>query len=322
MTRNRSLAVLAAIATTASLAASAGASAKSTITLERLDVGLPARHGARQGVRRSPSTRARSSSVILAGRLRHRHHRRLPQARDDRHLLARPAAGGPGRHRLQQDRPRRRLRRHQPATTRSRPLARSRSRTSSPGASAAGARCRARKVTGPIDLVVRTAASGTQDAFQNIFMGQALRVAGSATTKSSNGLQAADDQVEPERDRLRRLQLHRRAARRALQGRRCYAAQRQVRPVRRRRATSGSSRAASRSGAAKTFIRFARTARPRSRSSRRTGSRCASAADGLATRRPGHGGRGQAGIGVEWLRRWPDSRVERLLGAVACSCSC
>ncbi len=46
------------------------------------------------------------------------------------------------------------------------------------------------RASGPIDLVVRTAASGTQDAFQNIFMGQSLRVAGSATTKSSNGLQA------------------------------------------------------------------------------------------------------------------------------------
>jgi phosphate transport system substrate-binding protein len=43
-------------------------------------------------------------------------------------------------------------------------------------------------VSGPINLVVRTAASGTQDAFQQIFMGEDLRVAGSATTKSSNGL--------------------------------------------------------------------------------------------------------------------------------------
>ncbi len=46
------------------------------------------------------------------------------------------------------------------------------------------------KVSGPIDLVVRTAASGTQDAFQNIFMGLDLRVSPSATVKSSNGLQA------------------------------------------------------------------------------------------------------------------------------------
>jgi phosphate transport system substrate-binding protein len=44
------------------------------------------------------------------------------------------------------------------------------------------------KTTGPINLVVRTAASGTQDAFQNIFMGQNLRVAGSADQKGSNGL--------------------------------------------------------------------------------------------------------------------------------------
>ena len=50
---------------------------------------------------------------------------------------------------------------------------------------------------GPIDLVVRTAASGTQDAFQNIFMGQTLRVAASATTKSSNGLQSQTIKSNP-----------------------------------------------------------------------------------------------------------------------------
>jgi phosphate transport system substrate-binding protein len=42
--------------------------------------------------------------------------------------------------------------------------------------------------TGPIDLIVRSPASGTQDAFQNIFMGQNLRVAPSASQKASNGL--------------------------------------------------------------------------------------------------------------------------------------
>ncbi len=46
------------------------------------------------------------------------------------------------------------------------------------------------KVEGPIDLVVRTAASGTQDAFQNIFMGLDKRVSPSASVKASNGLQA------------------------------------------------------------------------------------------------------------------------------------
>lgn len=44
------------------------------------------------------------------------------------------------------------------------------------------------KVSGPIDLVTRTATSGTADAFQNIFMGAALRVSGNAAQKASNGL--------------------------------------------------------------------------------------------------------------------------------------
>ena len=58
---------------------------------------------------------------------------------------------------------------------------------------------------GPIDLVVRTAASGTQDAFQNIFMGQTLRVAGQRDDRSLQRPPGADDQVRPERDRLRLL---------------------------------------------------------------------------------------------------------------------
>jgi phosphate transport system substrate-binding protein len=44
------------------------------------------------------------------------------------------------------------------------------------------------KVTGPINLNTRTQASGTQDAFRNIFMGQSLNVAPSASQKSTNGL--------------------------------------------------------------------------------------------------------------------------------------
>ena len=44
------------------------------------------------------------------------------------------------------------------------------------------------RASGPITLVVRTPASGSQDAFQQIFMGQTLRVAGSASQKASNGL--------------------------------------------------------------------------------------------------------------------------------------
>jgi len=42
-------------------------------------------------------------------------------------------------------------------------------------------------ISGPIDLTVRTDASGTQDAFQKIFMGSA-KIAGSAARKASNGL--------------------------------------------------------------------------------------------------------------------------------------
>ena len=44
------------------------------------------------------------------------------------------------------------------------------------------------KVTGPINLNTRTQASGTQDAFRNIFMGPSLNVAPSASQKASNGL--------------------------------------------------------------------------------------------------------------------------------------
>jgi len=42
-------------------------------------------------------------------------------------------------------------------------------------------------VTGPINLTVRTAASGTQDAFQKIFMGSAA-ISPTASAKASNGL--------------------------------------------------------------------------------------------------------------------------------------
>jgi phosphate transport system substrate-binding protein len=42
-------------------------------------------------------------------------------------------------------------------------------------------------ISGPIDLQVRTAASGTQDAFQKIFMGSSV-VSSSAAQQASNGL--------------------------------------------------------------------------------------------------------------------------------------
>jgi len=53
------------------------------------------------------------------------------------------------------------------------------------------------RVNGPIQIFVRTAASGTQDAFQNIFMGPNLRVTSSANTERSNGTQAARVKQSP-----------------------------------------------------------------------------------------------------------------------------
>jgi phosphate transport system substrate-binding protein len=42
-------------------------------------------------------------------------------------------------------------------------------------------------VTGPIDLFQRVASSGTQDAFQNIFLGEGLKISPSASAEESNG---------------------------------------------------------------------------------------------------------------------------------------
>ncbi len=44
-------------------------------------------------------------------------------------------------------------------------------------------------ISGPIDLFDRNGASGTQDAFQHIFLGEYLKVSPSATQESSNGLE-------------------------------------------------------------------------------------------------------------------------------------
>jgi phosphate transport system substrate-binding protein len=44
------------------------------------------------------------------------------------------------------------------------------------------------KISGSIDLVDRIASSGTQDAFQNIFLGPSLKIAPSANAEETNGL--------------------------------------------------------------------------------------------------------------------------------------
>ena len=45
------------------------------------------------------------------------------------------------------------------------------------------------KTSGPIDLFDRDGASGTQDAFQHIFLGETLKISPSATAEASNGLE-------------------------------------------------------------------------------------------------------------------------------------
>ncbi len=45
------------------------------------------------------------------------------------------------------------------------------------------------KISGPIDLFDRNGASGTQDAFQHIFLGETLKISPSATAETSNGLE-------------------------------------------------------------------------------------------------------------------------------------
>ena len=44
-------------------------------------------------------------------------------------------------------------------------------------------------ISGPIDLFDRDGASGTQDAFQHIFLGETLKISPSATEEESNGLE-------------------------------------------------------------------------------------------------------------------------------------
>ncbi len=51
--------------------------------------------------------------------------------------------------------------------------------------------------TGPIDLFDRDGASGTQDAFQNIFLGEDLKISPSASAEASNGLEQNAISADP-----------------------------------------------------------------------------------------------------------------------------
>jgi len=48
------------------------------------------------------------------------------------------------------------------------------------------------KIAGPIDLFDRNGASGTQDAFQHIFLGEELKISPSASAEASNGLEQSE----------------------------------------------------------------------------------------------------------------------------------
>jgi len=52
------------------------------------------------------------------------------------------------------------------------------------------------KIGGPIDLFDRDGASGTQDAFQHIFLGETTKVSPSASTETSNGLEQQSIQAD------------------------------------------------------------------------------------------------------------------------------
>ena len=87
---------------------------------------------------------------------------------------------------------------------------------------------------GPIDLFDRDGASGTQDAFQHIFLGETLKISPAATAETSNGLEQNAVAGDKAGHRLRVVRLHRGRQRGRLRGRRVQPAQRQVRAVRRR----------------------------------------------------------------------------------------
>ena len=110
-----------------------------------------------------------------------------------RRLLARPDQGrrprGPGLH---EDRPRRRVRDHQRRQPRLQPLQKNRSKASSPGKTRDWSEVPGAKITGPIDLFDRNGASGTQDAFQHIFLGEDLKISPSASAEASNGLEQSE----------------------------------------------------------------------------------------------------------------------------------
>ncbi len=87
------------------------------------------------------------------------------------------------------------------------------------------------KISGPIDLIDRIASSGTQDAFQNIFLGPTPEDLPQRGGRGKQRPRAEQGQKRPRRDRLRVVRLHRRRTCGRLPGHPLHTAERQVRPV-------------------------------------------------------------------------------------------
>ena len=104
-------------------------------------------------------------------------------------------------------------------------------RRSSPATCATGAKCPGAKIAGPIDLVDRVASSGTQDAFQNIFLGETLKISPSAEAEESNGLVQNKVKTDENAIGFVSFAFTERRQRRRLPGHPLHAAERQVRPV-------------------------------------------------------------------------------------------
>jgi phosphate transport system substrate-binding protein len=196
MTRNRPLAVAAALTAAASLATAATASAKSTITLSGSTSVAPLVKELAKAFVAQPAYKGKVKFVVLQGgsdigitdasrgRVTLGMSSRDPKPADPGGIVFNKVARDAVCVVTNESNPISTLSQQQIQDIFS---GRVRNWSQVPGA----------QVSGPIDLVVRTAASGTQDAFQNIFMGQTLRVAGSATTKASNGLQAQTIKSNP-----------------------------------------------------------------------------------------------------------------------------
>ncbi len=90
------------------------------------------------------------------------------------------------------------------------------------------------KISGPIDLFDRDGASGTQDAFQHIFLGETLKISPTATAETSNGLEQNAVHGDTQAIGFVSFAYTRGRQRRGLQGHPLQPAQRQVRSVRRR----------------------------------------------------------------------------------------